>query len=92
MGGQAALLNLFNDLNPSQLNTYAWIKGVKFLENHLISAIGPRQAMFTTGSGFYWTYELISNFRQKEYFYVFVFNKEHKATSSTSWQKINTNL
>lgn len=88
MSGQAELFNYMNKLHYN-CNTWSWIHGVKFLENHLISAIGPRQVGFVTGKHFYWTGELIANFRQMNYFYAFVFNKQHKATSSTSWQTIN---
>ena len=88
MSGQSELFNYMNKLHYS-CNTWSWIHGVKFLENYLISAVGPRQVGFVTGQRFYWTGELIANFRQMNYFYAFIFNKEHKATSSTSWQTIN---
>lgn len=88
MSGQSELFNYMNKLHYN-CNTWSWIHGVKFLENYLVSAIGPRQVGFVTGKHFYWTGELIANFRQMNYFYAFVFNKQHKATSSTSWQTIN---
>jgi hypothetical protein len=33
--------------------------------------------IFSTGGGFYWTGELIANFRQMGYYYAFVFDKNH---------------
>lgn len=88
MSGQAELFNYMNKLHYN-CNTWSWIHGIKFLENHLISAIGTRQVGFVTGQNFYWTCDLIANFRQINYFYAFIFDKEHRATSSTSWQTIN---
>ena len=90
MSGQAQLFNYLTTLNYG-CNTWSWIKGVQFLEGYLISAIGPRQVGFVTGKNFYWTGELIANFRQMNYFYAFIFNNSHKATSSTSWQTVNMN-
>ena len=88
MSGQAELFNYLKSLNMG-FNTFSWIKGVQFLEQHITSAIGPRQVIFSTGGGFYWTGELIANFRQMGYYYAFVFDKNHQATKSTSWQQIN---
>ena len=88
MSGQAELFNYMNKLHYN-CNTWSWIHGVKFLENYLVSAVGPRQVGFVTGQHFYWTGDFIANFRQMNYFYAFIFNKEHQATSATSWQTIN---
>jgi hypothetical protein len=48
MSGQAELFNYITKLNYN-CNTWSWIHGVKFLENYLTSAIGPRQVGFVTG-------------------------------------------
>lgn len=84
------LKDLLTTLNY-HCETWCWINGVLFLEPHLIDAIGYRNVIFVTGGGFNWTSSLIANFRNLDYYFAFVFDKNHKATNQTSWQQINMN-
>lgn len=86
---QAQLLGLLNSIS---YETFSWVDGVKFLENHLTTGLGPLQVAYVAGdSGFIWTSELIARFRSLNYYYAFVFDSKHKATNSTSWQQIQKN-
>lgn len=65
----------------------SWIQGVLFLQNKVREAIGDN-VFYVTGNNFYWTFELISEFRAQQYWLAF-HNSNNKFTSQVSWETIN---
>lgn len=88
IGSRVELLNSFK--KEDQQNKYSWSKGVVFLgktENTLL-ALGKQNIIFISGHAFYWTYDLIKNFRQMQYFLAFSFrHSPHEATAHVRWQQ-----
>lgn len=75
-------------------NTNRWLASLRMLEKRFKEIIGPRQVGYFTGNKFYWTCDLIREFRMKEYFYNFVYKKDgDKAvpTPSIAWQQYDAN-
>lgn len=86
---QAGLFAQFLSLKSDEYSI-DWLNSIKFLSqlNNMIVGIGERQVGYVTGANFYWTYQLIANFRRNNYFYAFVFNHDKQPSASTSWQSI----
>lgn len=87
VGHRAELLNQLTEEEK-----YHWTLGVQVIgetENTLI-ALGKQNIMFITGLNFYWTEDLIKNFRELNYFLAFVHrtqpDKAKKATAHIRWQ------
>lgn len=61
-----------------------WLSGVKFLERHAKQAIGDN-VMYITGNTVMWTYKLIQQFREHNYFLAFL--KENREFSKNiGWE------
>lgn len=84
VGSRADLLSRYQSEIGEMWN---WIKGVIFLERYATKAIGENQLGWITGRSFYWTADLIANFRAMNYY--LAFNKRSKGTLSAtvSWQQ-----
>lgn len=84
VGSRADLLNRYQSEVGEMWN---WIKGVLFLEKYATKAIGENQLGWITGRSFYWTADLISNFRAMNYY--LAFNKRSKGglSATVSWQQ-----
>lgn len=87
IGGKSSILSQL-----SLEERTSWIKSVIAVERYAIQAIGENQLGFFTGRNFYWTSDLISMFRNAQYFLAFVFNTKkpkYEATKIMSWQQID---
>ena len=88
VGSRKGLLNeCLNGQNPT--GSYAWLKGIYFLEQNAVRAIGERQVAYTTGKNFYWTANLISQLRNQLYFLAFTYKKNKELSASVKWQHIS---
>lgn len=85
IGSRADLLAR-SGLGESMSNPYSWVKGVMFLEQCATEAIGENQLGFITGKNFYWTADLIANFRAMNYFLAFGYREGKGLSPSVSWQ------
>lgn len=85
IGSRADLLSR-SGLGEMDCNLYTWVKGVQFLEQFAVEAIGENQLGFVTGKNFYWTADLIATFRAMNYFLAFGYRSEKKLSPSVSWQ------
>lgn len=65
----------------------SWIKGVKFLEDKVQQALGDN-VMYILGRNFYWTCDLISDFRENQYYLAFKHSGE-KFTGTVGWEQID---
>lgn len=65
---------------------YNFLKGILFLEKKAIQAIGPQQVGWITGNGFYWTVDLIKNFRAMNYFLAFGYQDKKPLSTNVVWQ------
>lgn len=78
----------------SNVNLYAqwgdktsWIKGVQFLHKKVREAMGDN-VMYILGNAFYWTADLIRDFRANEYF--LAFSHDGKSfTQKVAWEQID---
>lgn len=73
---------------------YSWIKGILFLEKHVREALGDNVG-YMLGNQFYWTYELIQQFRQYQYYLAFHFEKNaetkrYEPDSTIAWEQIRS--
>lgn len=82
VGHRAKLLN-----GLTQQEKFSYTESTIYLSKteNTLDAIGIQNIMFITGASFYWTYQLIQNFRNINYFISFVFNKDHEATAELRW-------
>ncbi len=85
IGNRKALLDL-SGLGEEQSSLFSWCRGVIFLEQHAIEAIGENQVGFITGNNFYWTADLISAFRAMNYFLAFGYSANKPLSPTVSWQ------
>lgn len=85
IGSRAELLSR-SGVGESTSNPYSWTKGVLFLEQFATEAIGENQLGFVTGNNFYWTADLIANFRAMNYFLAFGYREGKSLSPSISWQ------
>ena len=91
VGSRKGLLNEFlNGYSKNPTGLYAWLKGIYFLEQNAVRAIGERQVAYTTGKNFYWTANLISQLRNQSYFLAFTYKKNKELSASVKWQHIST--
>lgn len=88
IGSRANLLKE-SGLDEKSSNLYTWIKGILFLEKKAIQVLGQQQLGYTTGKGFYWTCDLISQFRNLQYFLAFGYRSQKPLSSSVSWVNVN---
>lgn len=74
LGSKSGLLKRFlseEGFESDVYSLYAWVRSALFLERNAIEAIGKHQVAWITGGSFMWTYEMIQNFRKKNYFLTF---------------------
>lgn len=74
---------LFNQWKDKQ----SWIKGVKFLEDKVKNVHGDN-VMYILGNKFYWTSDLITRFREQQYYLAFHHNG-NEFTKSAGWEPID---
>lgn len=82
IGSKQPLLHEFQTTNKSLTP----INSVFFLEKKMVQALGRRQVAFISGQKFYWTCDLISEFRRINYYLAFIYDKQWKPTPSVGWQ------
>ena len=71
-------------LMPQGVNAHYWHAGVYNVMSNLTTAIGPGNFLFSTGDTVYWTADLLSEFRERQYVLAFYYNKtEGKITSGS---------
>lgn len=87
VGNRAGLLS-DSGLQNYPGNLYFWMRGVIYLEQHAIEAIGENQLGFITGNNFYWTKDLIELFRAMNYFLAFGYNGKKSLSPSVSWRTV----
>ena len=87
VGNRADLL-AGSGLNNTLSNLYTWTKGVLYLEQMAVQAIGENQLGFVTGKNFYWTADLIANFRAMNYFLAFGYREAKSLSPSVNWQLV----
>lgn len=85
VGGNKNLLSM-SGLEDSVSSLYSWTKSVLFLEKHATEAIGENQLGFVTGKNFYWTADLIANFRAMNYFLAFGYRHKKSLSPTIRWQ------
>lgn len=85
IGSRSDLLSQ-SGLKDKISDIYSWIKGVMYLEQFAIEAIGENQLGFVTGNNFYWTADLIAYFRAMNYFLAFGYHENKSLSPSVSWQ------
>lgn len=67
----------------------SWIKGVKYLENYTLKAMGDN-VMYMAGNKLVWTAELISDARASDYYLAFFYNPtKNELTSTIRWEPID---
>lgn len=71
-----------------------WIANVQYLgaKERTLAALGDHNAFYSTGSGFYFTADLISQFRANNYFLSFVYKSSENGyvpSSHITWQQID---
>lgn len=64
-----------------------WLRGVQFLEQQAVEAIGKNQVGFVVPGGFIWTADLITNFRSNQYYLAFGQTKD-SFSSSAIWTPV----
>ena len=82
IGSKKSLLDEFQNHSRSLTP----INSVFFLEKKMIEAMGSRQVGFVSGRKFYWTCDLISEFRRINYYLAFVYDRKWQPTATVSWQ------
>lgn len=70
----------------------SWIKGVVYLQERIKDALGKDNVMYITRNTFTWTADLIRNFRQKQYYLAFHFNKEKESTQTVQWERVQYDI
>lgn len=81
IANNAQLLNLWK-------NKRGWIEGIHYLEPNATKVFGDN-VMYILGNNFYWTADMISLFRKKNYFLAFHYNEQNKPTNSIGWETID---
>lgn len=71
-------------------NLYYWTKGVMFLEKNLTEALGENQVGYILKNGFVWTTELITKFRNNNYFLAFSYQQDKPLSAKIAWTKADT--
>lgn len=71
-----------------------WIANVQYLgaKERTLAALGEYNVFYSTGSGFYFTADLISNFRANNYFLSFVYKSSddgYVPSAHITWQQID---
>ena len=71
-----------------------WIANIQYLgaKERTLAALGEYNVFYSTGSGFYFTADLISNFRANNYFLSFVYKSSddgYVPSAHITWQQID---
>ena len=74
----------------AQTGFWSWIDGIKFLEKYADQVLGRHNVGYVTGDGFLFTSSFIRRMIQLHYYIAFVFDKGHHATSTVTWQQIQS--
>lgn len=83
LGSRDSLLSL-SGLKNEPFHENTWLRGVQFLEQQAVAAIGKNQVGFVVPKGFIWTADLITNFRTNQYY--LAFGKLHdKMSANVLW-------
>lgn len=90
--GVGSRKNLLTDFEAS--GNKGWIANVQYLgaKERTLAALGKSNLFYGTGADFYFTSELISNFRANNYFLSFVYKSSEDGyipSASVTWQQID---
>ena len=78
-------------LMPDEYNAHFWHAGVYNVMSNLTSAIGPLNFLFSTGDQVYWTADLLTELKERQYVLAFYYNKkEEKIISSDISAQLHT--
>ena len=88
IGNRAGLLEDFNSLDAGYDKMRGWIQGIHFLEGRVREALGDN-VFYITNTVLTWTCDLISNFRQMNYFLAFHYEKVGKPGKGVGWEQID---
>lgn len=75
LGSRDQLLSM-SGLKGEPFHENTWLRGVQFLEQNAVAAIGKNQVGFVVPKGFIWTADLITNFRANQYYLAFGKSKD----------------
>lgn len=89
VGNRADLLSGFVNSGNS-----GWIANIQYLgaKERTLAALGAYNVFYSTGSGFYFTADLISKFRENDYFLSFVYKSSdtgYVPSAHITWQQID---
>lgn len=79
----ASNINLYNQWQDKT----SWIRGVQFLQSRVREAMGDN-VMYILGNSFYWTVDLIHDFKEHEYYLAFHHDGK-QFTQTVAWEQID---
>lgn len=85
-GGNRSFLSFGHNaaLIPTGVDAHYWHAGMYNVMSNLTEAIGINNFIFGTGDTIYWTADLLSEFRERQYVFAFYFNKTEGRITSGS--------
>lgn len=71
------------NLRPSGIDRHYWHAGVASIMSNLLEVVGPTNFIFSTGNQVYWTAELLSEFKERQYVLGFSWNKSDQGITAS---------